>query len=137
MFDSENFQKTKNLRFSIFKFLKNINLKFINKILFLSCKVKRVIMVWCLSFFAIDFFIFFKKGEKEQKKKKKKVIMKLSTFKKNCENKRLMGHSLYIFWSIWDKRRFFFFGYAMKELDIEKNIILKLKIFYIYSHREF
>jgi hypothetical protein len=54
-------------------------------------------MVWCLSFFAIDFFIFFKKGEKEQKKKKKKVIMKLSTFKKNCENKRLMGHSLYIF----------------------------------------
>ncbi len=61
------------------------------------CKVKRVIMVWCLSFFAIDFFIFFKKGEKEQKKKKKKVIMKLSTFKKNCENKRLMGHSLYIF----------------------------------------
>jgi len=25
----------------------------------------------------------------------------------------------------------------MKELDIEKNIILKLKIFYIYSHREF
>jgi hypothetical protein len=52
-----------------------------------------------VSFFAINFSICFKKGkkgkkEKRTKQKEKRVIMKLSTFKKKFENKRLLGSCL-------------------------------------------